>query len=86
MKRREFICVLGCIASGIWPRRRTFVVAVAAIVLLPIEASHAGWLSDLFKGSPKQGKSARQGKPPKHVASPKPATAAKRAAAPKRTA
>ena len=68
MKRREFICVLGCIASGIWPRRRTFVVAVAAIVLLPIEASHAGWLSDLFKGSPKQGKSARQGKPPKHVA------------------
>jgi N-acetylmuramoyl-L-alanine amidase len=86
MKRREFICVLGCIASGIWPRRRTFVVAIAAIVLLPVEASHAGWLSDLFKGSPKQGKSARQGKPPKHVASPKPATAAKRATAPKRTA
>ena len=50
MKRREFICVLGSIASGFWPRR-TIIVAMAAMVLLPIEASHAGWLSDLFKGS-----------------------------------
>ena len=84
MKRREFICVLGSIASGFWPRRRTIIVAMAAMVLLPIEASHAGWLSDLFKGSSKQGKSSRQGKPPKQVASPKPATPAKRAASPKR--
>ena len=79
MRRRESICVLGRIASGCWPRRGTFIVAIAAMVLMPIEVSHAGWLSDLFKGSSKQGKSPRQGKPPKHVASPKPAAAAKRA-------
>jgi N-acetylmuramoyl-L-alanine amidase len=49
---------------------------MAALVLLPIEASDAGWLSDVFKGSSKAAK------PPKHVASP--ARAAKPAAAPKR--
>jgi N-acetylmuramoyl-L-alanine amidase len=83
MKRGEFICVLGNIASGFWPRRRTVIVAMAAMVLLPIEVSHAGWLSDLFKSS-KQGKSSRQGKPPKQAASHKPAAAAKRTASPKR--
>ena len=36
---------------GLWPRRRTIIVAMAAMVLLPIEASDAGWLSDLFKSS-----------------------------------
>jgi N-acetylmuramoyl-L-alanine amidase len=56
---------------------------MAAVVLLPIEVSHAGWLSDVFKGSTKQGKSSKQAKPPKHVASPK---LAKRAASPKRSA
>ena len=57
MRRREFICVLGNIAWGCRLRRRTIIVAMAAVALLPIEVSHAGWLSDLFKGSPKQGKS-----------------------------
>ena len=84
MKRREFICVLGGIASGFWPRRRTIIAAMAAMVLLPIEASDAGWLSDVFKSSSKQAKSSKQGKPSKHVTSPKPATLAKRAASPKR--
>jgi len=84
MTRRDFICVLGSIASGYWPRRRTIIVAIAAIVLLPIEASHAGWLSDLFKSSSKQGKTARQSKPPKQAASSKPAASAKRDASPKR--
>ena len=84
MRRREFICVLGSIASGFWPRRRTIIVAMAAMVLLPIEASDAGWLSDLFKGSSKQGKSSKQAKSPKHVTSRKPATLAKRAVSPKR--
>jgi N-acetylmuramoyl-L-alanine amidase len=84
MKRRESICVLDSIVSGYWPRRRTIIVAMAAIVLLPIEASHAGWLSDLFKSSSKQGKSSRQGKPPKQATSPKPAALVKRAASPKR--
>jgi N-acetylmuramoyl-L-alanine amidase len=51
---------------------------MAAMLLLPIEASDAGWLSDLFKGSPKPGKSS------KHAASPKRATVAKRAAPAKR--
>jgi N-acetylmuramoyl-L-alanine amidase len=84
MKRRESICVLGSIASGYWPRRRTIIVAMAAIVLLPIEASHAGWLSDLFKSSSKQGKSSRQSKPPKQATSSKPAALAKRDTSPKR--
>ena len=84
MKHSEFICVLGSIASGFWPRRRIVIVAIAAMVLVPIEVSHAAWLSDLFKSSSKHGKSSRQGKPPKHVTSSKPAALAKRSAAPKR--
>jgi N-acetylmuramoyl-L-alanine amidase len=84
MKRRGLICILGSIASAYWPRRRTIIVAMAAIALLPIEVSHAGWLSDLFKNSSKQGKSSRQAKPPKQAASHKPAAAAKRTASPKR--
>src|SRR5258708_285712 len=84
MKRREFVCVLGGIVAGFWPRRRTIILAMAAMVLLPIEVSGAAWLSDLFKSSSKQDKSPRQGKPPKHVTSPKPATLARRAASPKR--
>jgi N-acetylmuramoyl-L-alanine amidase len=84
MKRRGFICVLGSVASRYRPRRRTLIVAMAAIVLLPIEVSHAGWLSDLFKSSSKQGKSSKQSKPPKQATSPKPAAVAKRAVAPKR--
>ncbi|MBX9650528.1 MAG: N-acetylmuramoyl-L-alanine amidase [Xanthobacteraceae bacterium] len=48
---------------------------MAALVLLPIEASDAGWLSDVFKRS---SKSAEQ---PKRVASPKPAASPRRAAA-----
>jgi N-acetylmuramoyl-L-alanine amidase len=50
---------------------------MAALVLLPIEVSEAGWLSDIFKGSSKHSKS------PTHVASPKHATSAKRATSPK---
>jgi N-acetylmuramoyl-L-alanine amidase len=82
MNRGEFIGVLGRIAAGSQPRRRTIVIALAAMVLLPIQTSHAGWLSDLFKS--KQGKSSRQSKPPKQAASHKPAAVAKRAAAQKR--
>ena len=59
------------------PRRGTVIGVMAALVLLPIEVSEAGWLSDIFKGSSKHGKS------PAHVASPKHATSAKRAASPK---
>jgi N-acetylmuramoyl-L-alanine amidase len=64
--------VLGC--------RRITVAALAALLLLPIEAGHAGWLSDMFKGS------SRQGKSPKRVAAPKQAASAKRAASLKRHA
>ena len=77
MKRRGFICILGGIAAGFWSRRRTIVVAMAALVLLPIETSDAGWLSDVFKSSSKRDK------PPKHVASPKRAILAKRTTSPK---
>jgi N-acetylmuramoyl-L-alanine amidase len=57
-----------------WPHCRTVVAAMAALLLLPMEASHAGWLSDMFKGSSKAAK------PPKHGASQaaKPAAASKR--------
>jgi N-acetylmuramoyl-L-alanine amidase len=74
MKRREFICVPGGVARGIWPRRRTIIAAIAAMVLLPIEVGNAGWLSDVFKSPPKPRKS------PMHVTSPKRATLAKPAA------
>src|SRR5260370_17942722 len=74
MKRREFFCVLGGMVAGIWPGRRTILAVMAALVLLPNEVSDAGWLSDVFKGSSKHGKS------PKHITSPKRATLAKPAA------
>ncbi|QWG20883.1 N-acetylmuramoyl-L-alanine amidase [Bradyrhizobium sediminis] len=53
---------------------------MAALALLPIEVSDAGWLSDVFKSSAKPGKS------PKHHSSPKHATSPRRAALVKRTA
>jgi N-acetylmuramoyl-L-alanine amidase len=63
---------------GVWPRRRSIMAAIAALVLLPtIEVSDAGWLQDVFKGSSKDGKS------PKHVTSRKPAASTKSAASPK---
>lgn len=92
MGRRGFISVLGSIASGFWPRRRTMIAAMAALMLLPIETSDAGWLSDLFKGGSKQAKSSKQTKSTKHarstrhVASRKPAASAKPAASPKHRA
>ena len=84
MKRRGFICILGRIASGFWSRRGIVIVVAAAMILMPIKVSHAGWLSDLFKGSSKQGKSPRHSRPPKQAAAPKPAAVTKHAALPKR--
>src|SRR6202035_3356158 len=55
------------------------IAAMAALVLLPIEVSDAGWLQDVFKGSSKQGKSPKQLSLPKHVTPPKRATLAKSA-------
>ena len=84
MKRRGFICILGRIASGFWSRRGIVIVVAAAMILMPIKVSHAGWLSDLFKGSSKQGKSPRYSRPPKQAAAPKPAAVTKHAALSKR--
>jgi N-acetylmuramoyl-L-alanine amidase len=84
MKRREFIGVLGSTASGFLPRRRTIIAAMAAMALLPVDVSDAGWLSDVFKSSSKQSKPSKQGKSPKHVTSRKPATLVRPAASPKR--
>jgi N-acetylmuramoyl-L-alanine amidase len=53
---------------GVW--RGPAIVAAAALVLLPIDAGNAGWLSDLF--SP-----AKPATSPKREAAPKPATPAK---------
>jgi N-acetylmuramoyl-L-alanine amidase len=47
--------------------RRAVMAAMAALLLLPIETSDAGWLSDVFKGSSKPDSS------PKPAPSPKPA-------------
>jgi N-acetylmuramoyl-L-alanine amidase len=77
MSRRGSIWVLDGIVAGFRFRRRSLVAAMAALLLLPIEISDAGWLSDMFKGSSKQGKS------PRHVSSPKRATLARRAAKPR---
>jgi N-acetylmuramoyl-L-alanine amidase len=61
----------------VWPRRRAVIAALAVSVLLPIEVSKAGWLSDVFKSSSKQSK------PPKQATAPKRASAEKPAASPK---
>jgi N-acetylmuramoyl-L-alanine amidase len=58
---------------GVRPRRRTIIAAMAALLLLPIEVSDAGWLSDIFKGSSKHGKSPAHATSPKHASSAKPA-------------
>jgi N-acetylmuramoyl-L-alanine amidase len=59
---------------AVWPHRRTIIAAMAASVLLPIEVSDAGWLSDLLQNSPKHDKS------PTHATSRKPTALAKRTA------
>jgi N-acetylmuramoyl-L-alanine amidase len=67
---------------GVRPRR-TIVAAMAALLLLPIEVSDAGWLSDVFKGSSKPEKSSKHVVSPKPATRPKPAALAKPVAAPK---
>jgi N-acetylmuramoyl-L-alanine amidase len=71
------------------PRRRAIIAAVAALALLPIEAGHAGWLSDVLKGSSKSDKSQKRAASPKqasssgHIASSRPASPSKPSASPK---
>jgi N-acetylmuramoyl-L-alanine amidase len=67
-------------------RRRTVIAVMAALVLLPIEVSEAGWLSDIVKGSSKHSKSLAHVVPPKHIASSKHATSAKHVSLAKRAA
>jgi N-acetylmuramoyl-L-alanine amidase len=62
---------------AVWPRLATIIAAMAALALLPIDVSDAGWPSDIFKNRSNHGKSTR------HVASPKPATLARHIASPK---
>jgi N-acetylmuramoyl-L-alanine amidase len=57
---------------------RVVIATALVFLILPIEASDAGFWSDLFKGSSK-----KQSAPPKHVSAPKPAVSAKPAASPK---
>jgi N-acetylmuramoyl-L-alanine amidase len=64
-------------ALAVWPCRRTVIAAMAALVLLPIGVSDAGWLSDMFKNKSKPDKSGG------HITSSKPATPAKPAASAK---
>jgi N-acetylmuramoyl-L-alanine amidase len=65
-------------------RRRIAIAAMAALLLLPIEAGHAGWLSDMFKGSSKPGKPSKRAVAPKPALSAKHARSAKPATSPKR--
>lgn len=77
MTRRRSIWVPGRLVWGFRFRRRSVVVAaMGALLLLPIQAGHANWLTDVFKGSSKQSAS------PKHAASPRRAAKAKAAAKP----
>jgi N-acetylmuramoyl-L-alanine amidase len=57
---------------GAWARRPTLIAAMTALVLLPIEISDAGRLSDIFKGSSKHHKLPKLAK--KHTVSPKHST------------
>ena len=50
---------------------------MAVLLLLPIEASDAGWLGDMFKGSSKSGKAPKQQTAPKQATAPKQPTAPK---------
>jgi N-acetylmuramoyl-L-alanine amidase len=68
------------------PRRCAVIAVTAALMLLPIEASEAGWLSDIFKGSPKHGKPPAHGVSRRHIASPKHATSAKHVSSAKHAA
>jgi N-acetylmuramoyl-L-alanine amidase len=52
-----------------WPRRPALIAAMTALVLLPIEVSDAGRLSNIFTGSSKHHKLPKLAK--KHTASPK---------------
>jgi N-acetylmuramoyl-L-alanine amidase len=54
---------------------RTIAAALVALVLLPVELCDAGWLSDMLKGSSKQGQSPKRAAPAKPAASPKRHTA-----------
>jgi N-acetylmuramoyl-L-alanine amidase len=72
---RKFLRAGFVTGFAVWSRRCTVIAATAAL-LLPIEASDAGWLSDMFKNKSKPDKS------PAHASSPKPA-AAKPADSPK---
>jgi N-acetylmuramoyl-L-alanine amidase len=50
-------------------RTRITIASIVALSLLPIGASEAGWLQDIFKGSSKQDKPPKQATSPKHAAS-----------------
>jgi len=54
------------------PQYRVVAAAAIALLVLPIEAGHAGWLSDLFKGK-------KSDKPPRHSVAPTQAAEPKRA-------
>jgi N-acetylmuramoyl-L-alanine amidase len=58
--------------AGVGGRVCRYAIAAATLLFLPIEASNAGWLSDIFKGS-------KSDKPPKHSVAPKQAAEPKRA-------
>jgi N-acetylmuramoyl-L-alanine amidase len=60
----------GWAGLSLWPRC-TIIAAMAALVLLPIEAGNAGRLQEIFKGASKHDKS------PKHVSSAKHAASRK---------
>jgi N-acetylmuramoyl-L-alanine amidase len=60
----------------------TIIASVVALALLPMAPSHAGFWSDMFKGSPKASEKPRSTAAPKHTP-PKHAASSVQAAAPK---
>jgi N-acetylmuramoyl-L-alanine amidase len=64
----------------IWLCGRTIAASLSALLLLPIAASQAGFLSDLFKGSSKSNSSPKSAVAPKHSTASKHAVSAEPAA------
>jgi len=67
-----------------WPCGRMIVASLSALLLLPIGASHAGFLSDLWKGSSKTGSSPKSAAASKHTTPSRHAVSTKHAASLKR--
>jgi N-acetylmuramoyl-L-alanine amidase len=66
-----------------WSCGRAIITAMVALLLLPIGVGHAGFLSDMFKGSSKANTAPKSAAAPRHAASARHAVSSERTTAPK---